>query len=318
MDILMKRYGYMLAISATMTHPTVLHAEGEDIFNDLCQSEVGIFQAASNAADVEVSRHALLLCLADSAYFDDNQVRSDHQNWPDASHFRIFASKPEIDISNSFELLQSHAEEKNQGLPHSGNAFFAASPSSCTCPNQPVTRSPADPNGPLKAESFDLFLTLNVGNVLAGDLPELERVESMIDHIRTQRVVPFSSDSQAADVIAKFSNIDTTGWENLANWSTANGGLSAGLGQGILKGNNPFETVAWNQKSASTSVVAQSGSCWCNQVNIPIKRSGGDGVPSNKYEFPTVFFQTNNLGALSETLLNNGIARETLTLQGDN
>ncbi|OIQ43069.1 MAG: hypothetical protein BM560_02515 [Roseobacter sp. MedPE-SWde] len=246
------------------------YAASPEIYNESCITQVGDFQQSSNEEDATITRHKLLLCLAEDSYVATNQKPSNYENWSSNDYFKIYATSTDVGIRDTqLETTSKPAIMWDPSLITGYGAVTKDSWLHCPCPETSLTRSPGDPNGPRKAEPFDVSVTFSLSEVMERGTEGFDQLQGVIDHMQRQTLVPYKLSHQAANIMAQM----TTDWE---------------AETGSLGAVEPHISVA-------------SG-CACPSVRLPVKRYGGDAVPSDKYVGPGVYFRTNDFNALSGAL----------------
>lgn len=280
-------------------------AETSPIYNETCWAEIVDFQQASNNDHVKHTQHALLLCLADNAYAAENQSLSAYESWSNTVHFRVFAKDLGVEIGDMQPQMSSQIFNKWNLPPTIAGGFSVANRGGqCACSSTVPIRSPGDPTSPQKNEKLDVFITFSLNDVISGGTEDVEQIKGVLNQMGTQTNAPFRTEQQIANLIVQMADVDLTDWG--ATYA-ADPGDQLQLSDVKINGWSAEPEVDISSPYTFQKNTAPHMNCECPQVRIPIKRSGGDAVPSPKYEGPEIFFQADNFNALLEAFQFNPI-----------
>lgn len=286
-----KHFSIAIASSVLVFGVGGASAERSPIYNTACQDEVAGFQQASNAEDVGASRHALLLCLADNAYTEQSQTPAGYDSWPETKHFQLFAQVPEIKVGDT--ATGSFATQTLRGAETdvAGLATISTGTPSCSCPRPIVTRGTGDQTSPWKAEGVDIYITMNLANVMEASPNDLEEVKGFFDQVHASGAGPLVPNQKVVNAVTRFGDLSEQGWQDVHNPVTpATDGMIGQIG------------YDWATLLTAQTAGASSLSCGCPEYRVPIKRSGGNGVPSLWDEAGDVYFSVRDVGNAFEAI----------------
>ena len=168
--------------------------------------------------------------------------------------------------------------------------------------------SPSDLADPLKAEGFNLYFTIDVGGVMAGETEGFNQIHEVIDQMRAQTMAPYAAEQQAKNVIARMADL------GVANLGEAFSADSVGHLE-ILD----LYRDGWDAKSYRYINSLDMGQARypCRQVCTPIIRSGGDGVSPRKREQFYMYFHTDNFNTNAEEPQHDLILHRYTTVPGN-
>ena len=301
----LKRVVTVLSAIAFATGAGLACANTLLIYNESCRNEVEAFQRASNVEDAGDSRHALLLCLADDAYIYQTQTPSGYAEWSGTKHFQIFGQHREVKVGDTaLSELRLQTPRQPERAPM-GGAVLSDRTRSCSCTRPIVTRGPGAQTSPRKMEPRDVYFTMNLGDVLARGPDGIEDLKGLLDQVFNSGAVPFAPDQQAANIIARFGDVRTQVWQN--QYDPGNTARTAIGGQtGYPWSAHPHDD--WASKLTVQAAGGVSSTCGCPEHRIPLKRFGGDSVPSSWREAGEFYFTTNDIGALIENMQRSGLS----------
>lgn len=276
---------FALLTLATVTAP-MPKVQAQYIYNSACSEEIDTYQQSSNSEDITAARHALLLCLADGSYANNQQIPSTFETCPTTKHFKLYPSQTEIAVADDADkqILPQTSDQEARA----GTLIDAAALQPCAHGRGLALRGPGDLTGPRKAEGIDWYMTINLNQMVAGNAPEFSQVQDLLQEMQNQGSYPFTVEHHAANVVR--------------NYADFNGGLLA------APTNPPVDLgVTWPSRApiianTTNDTTGSSGLCCCDRTYFPIKRAAGDGVPSVKYEGPDINFHRTNPQVTSQWL----------------